>query len=139
MPYSRTLPTGKVVVGIAAHTEHRIGDCKAPKDRARIEANKNAMMQGSSIPGGGQQGTKSNKRDEGKGKTKPSEGKYRPPAAEENNRRVIDGKPMFWRELRKRLGAGSRRKEVCVSERCGVPSSGSSTTSTNTTATTSSA
>ena len=115
-------------------TEHRIGDCKVPKDRARIEANKNAMLKGNQSPGGGQQGVKSGKRDDGKGKNKPSEGKYKPPAAEENNRRVIDGKPMFWRELKKRW-VPDRDAKKTTSANVAVPSSGSSTTSTNTTAT----
>ena len=105
-----------------------------PKDRARIEANKNAMLKGNQSPGGGQQGTKSGKRDDGKGKNMPSEGKYKPPAAEENNRRVIDGKPMFWRELKKRW-VPDRDAKKTTSANVAVPSSGSSTTSTNTTAT----
>ena len=112
-------------------TEHRIGDCKVPKDRARIEANKNAMLKGQPQVGGN---GKTVKRDDGKGKNKPSEGKYKPPAAEENNRRVIDGKPMFWRELKKRW-VPDRDAKKNTSANVAVPSSGSSTTSTNTTAT----
>jgi hypothetical protein len=113
-------------------TEHRIGECKVPKDRARIEANKNAMFKAQ--PQGGN--SKSGKREDGKGK-KPAEGKYRPPSADENNRRVIDGKPMFWRELKKRW-VPDRDAKRNASANVAAPSSGSSTTSTTTTATTSS-
>ena len=78
--------------------DHQLPDCKKPKDQANIDRMKEAYRKS-------KKGAK-----DGKGTTStatPNKGttsKWRPPAPDENNRRSINGKAMFW--------SGQKRKWV---------------------------
>lgn len=81
---------------------HQLPDCKLPRDSGKISANRLAHRKASREAKGAPTtaGTK------GTGglppKTTSSTSKWKAPTAEEKNRRVIDGKPMWWnRKLRR--------------------------------------
>jgi len=82
---------------------HSLPDCKVPRDEARILANKKARRKA----------IKKAAKDKGRSTSAPTPpttvaaaapgtGKWRPPSPEENNRRVINGKPMWYNASRKR-------------------------------------
>ena len=64
-----------------------LDQCPKPKDQDRIKANKKIFFDSK------KQGD--NKKN-GKGKGKPKTGKFAPPSEAEKNRRIIDGKPMYF-------------------------------------------
>ena len=67
--------------------DHMLDQCPKPKDQDRIKANKKIFFDSK------KQGD--NKKNS-KGKGKPKTGKFAPPSEAEKNRRIIDGKPMYF-------------------------------------------
>jgi hypothetical protein len=74
---------------------HQLPKCTLPRDQSKIDKMKEAYRK--------EKKAKQGDKDDGK-KTDSNRppGKWRPPTAEENNRRSINGKPMFWSGQRKK-------------------------------------
>ena len=70
--------------------EHTIKDCPKPKNEALIEANRQKYN------------AKKKARENGSGDRSRTSTKWRPPSSEENGKRVIDGKTMYWDASSKR-------------------------------------
>ena len=114
---------------------HTLGDCKVPRDQARISANKKSQKKFLKKSKGKDAETKVNN---GGAKNEPkAEGKWKPPTSEERNRRVIDGKPMFYnRRLKKWVldrDANPAGNVAATSDSASVRSSGTATTASTTT------
>ena len=76
---------------------HQLPDCKLPRDQSKIDKMKEAYRKEKrekKADGGHDDGKKT------EGNKPPS--KWRPPTADENNRRSINGKPMFWSDHKKK-------------------------------------
>jgi hypothetical protein len=79
---------------------HRFNDCPKPRNEQAIEQRKKELFDKKKDKKKKGKGQAENKSSEGGGKTKNF--KFAPPTQEEKNRRVIDGKPMFWNAKKKR-------------------------------------
>ena len=74
--------------------DHAVDKCPKPKDQARIAANKKLFFEAIKKK---QQDEKSKGKGNGKSNNpKPRNGKFSPPTEAEKNRRLIDGKPMYF-------------------------------------------
>ena len=123
---------------------HTLGDCKVPRDQARISANKKSQKKFLKKNKGSTKDADGKPNNGGTTKNEPkAEGKWRPPTSEERNRRVIDGKPMFYnRRLKKWVSdrdANPAGNVAATSDASSVRSSGTSTTASTTPSTTGSA
>lgn len=86
---------------------HDIKTCRKPKNEKLIEVNKKKFQAAKKEGRLKQSNGNNNKPNNGNGRSRgppaaPGTGKWRRPEPAENNRRVIDGKPMFWRNHIKR-------------------------------------
>ena len=93
--------TGKGVCWNCGNHDHQLPDCKLPRDDKKITANRLAHRKaareakGAKGPNGPGVSSKTNG-------ALPAPGKWKAPTAEEKNRRVIDGKPMWWNKKMRR-------------------------------------
>ena len=75
-------------------SDHQLPECKLPRDQTKIDKMKEAYKHSKKADKGKDKENKG--ATPSKAKTGGSQSKWRAPTADENNRRNIDGKPMFW-------------------------------------------
>jgi len=113
---------------------HTLRDCKVPRDQSRISTNRRSQKK--FLQKGKNKETETKSNVGSKHETK-SDGRWRPPTSEERNRRVIDGKPMFYnRRLKKWVldrDANSSANVSTTSDAASTRSTGTTTTSSTTT------
>ena len=113
---------------------HTLRDCKVPRDQTRISTNRRSQKKFLQKGKNKETETKSNVGSKNEMK---SDGKWRPPTSEERNRRVIDGKPMFYnRRLKKWVldrDATSSANVSTTSDAASTRSNGTAATSSTTT------
>ena len=101
---------------------HNIGDCKLPKDTKRINANKRAQKK--AIVEAQKAETKKEKKGKKETDSQPDPtGKYKPPTPEEHNRRVIDGKHMWYNTRLKRWYPDRKHSPAAASTAVATPTS----------------
>lgn len=130
---------GKSLCWNCGSEAHTLNDCKVPRDQSRISANKRTQKKFVQKSKSKASETKPNGSVKSESK---AEGKWKPPTSEERNRRVIDGKPMFYNRRTKRWvldrDANPSGNVATPADTSSVRSSGTATT-TSTTSSSSSA
>jgi hypothetical protein len=101
-------------------SDHQLPECKLPRDQTKIDKMKEVYKKSKKNKGK----DKENKEETpSKAKSVGSQSKWRAPTADENNRRTIDGKSMFWNaRLRKWVpDRGTRPSNAAANTAAPVP------------------
>ena len=78
--------SGRGICWNCGGTDHQLKTCKHPKNQEKIDRMKQAHKEA----------VKAKRKEKGKESNKSGSDKFKPPTPEEKNRRVIDGKAMWW-------------------------------------------